>query len=85
LAVKTLGIERYKSDPLELFLYATEAELTAYDASYLLLAKRCQCPIASFDKLIINKILSSLSSRSINPLLLAKVGGGSFKTPLMPR
>jgi predicted nucleic acid-binding protein len=53
-AVKTLGIERHKSDPLELFLYATKTGLTAYDASYLLLAKRYQCPVASFDKPLIN-------------------------------
>jgi predicted nucleic acid-binding protein len=54
LAVKTLGIERHKSDPLELFLYATETELTAYDAPYLLRTKQCQGPMASFGKQLIN-------------------------------
>jgi predicted nucleic acid-binding protein len=38
-AVDVLGIERHRSDPMKLFLYAVETGLTAYDASYLLLAK----------------------------------------------
>ncbi|MDR2682222.1 MAG: type II toxin-antitoxin system VapC family toxin [Holosporaceae bacterium] len=51
--VDAIGIERYRSDPMKLFLYATETGLTAYDASYLLLAKKYKCPIATFDKQLI--------------------------------
>jgi predicted nucleic acid-binding protein len=53
-SVNSLGIERYKSDPLKLFLCATETGLTAYDASYLLLAKKYGCSIATFDKQLID-------------------------------
>lgn len=52
-AVDVLGIERYKSEPIKLFLYAFETGLTAYDSAYLSLAKKCKCPIATFDKQII--------------------------------
>jgi predicted nucleic acid-binding protein len=53
-SVNSLGIEKQKSDPMELFLYATETGLTAYDASYLLLAKKYGRPIATFDKQLID-------------------------------
>jgi predicted nucleic acid-binding protein len=53
-AVDALGIERHRSDPMKLFLYAVETGLTAYDASYLLLAKKYKCPIATFDKQLID-------------------------------
>jgi predicted nucleic acid-binding protein len=49
-SVDSLGIERQRTEPMKLFLCATETGLTAYDASYLLLAKRHKCPIATFDK-----------------------------------
>lgn len=52
-SVDSLGIERHKSDPMKLFLYAMETGLTAYDASYLLLSKKYKCPIATFDKQMI--------------------------------
>ncbi len=48
--VENLEIERYKIDAMQLFSYATETGLTAYDASYLLLAKKYNCEIATFDK-----------------------------------
>ncbi len=48
--VESLEIERYKTDAMQLFSYATKTGLTAYDASYLLLAKKYNCEIATFDK-----------------------------------
>jgi predicted nucleic acid-binding protein len=53
-SLDSLDIERRKTDLMKLFLYATEMGLTAYDASYLLLAKKCRCPIATFDKQLID-------------------------------
>jgi predicted nucleic acid-binding protein len=53
-SVNSLGIEKQKSDPMKLFLCATETGLTAYDASYLLLAKKYGCPIATFDRQLID-------------------------------
>jgi predicted nucleic acid-binding protein len=53
-SVDSLGIERQNSDSMKLFLCATETGLTAYDASYLLLAKKYGCPIATVDKQLIN-------------------------------
>jgi predicted nucleic acid-binding protein len=52
-SVDSLGIERQRTEPMKLFLYATETGLTACDASYLLLAKKHKCPIATFDKQLI--------------------------------
>jgi predicted nucleic acid-binding protein len=52
-SVDALGIERHESDPMRLFLCAIETGLTAYDASYLLLAKKYRCPIATFDEQLI--------------------------------
>lgn len=53
-SVDVIGIEKHQSDLLKLFLYATETGLTAYGASYLLLAKKYKCPIATFDKQLID-------------------------------
>lgn len=53
-SVDSLGIERQRTEPMKLFLYATETGLTAYDASYLLLSKKHKCPIATFDKQLID-------------------------------
>jgi len=53
-SVDAIGIEKHQSNPMKLFLYATETGLTAYDASYLLLAKKYKCPIATFDKQLID-------------------------------
>jgi predicted nucleic acid-binding protein len=49
-SVDALGIERHESDLMKLFLCAIETGLTVYDASYLLLAKKYRCPIATFDE-----------------------------------
>lgn len=53
-SVDSLGIERQKIDQMKLFLCATETGLTAYDASYLLLAKVYKCPLATFDGQLID-------------------------------
>ena len=57
--VRSLGIERQKPDMMKIFMFASETGLTAYDASYLSLAKEFDCPIATFDKEII-KIANQL-------------------------
>jgi predicted nucleic acid-binding protein len=49
-AAERLNIEKHKINPYQMFFYAYEKELTAYDAAYLLLAKRYCCPLATFDR-----------------------------------
>ncbi|GHU20487.1 ribonuclease VapC9 [Alphaproteobacteria bacterium] len=52
-AVEKLNIEKSPVDLLRLFHYACATGLTAYDASYLILAKNNHCALASFDKELI--------------------------------
>lgn len=50
LQVKALEIELQHPDVLEVFLLAKKTGLTAYDASYLLLAQKYDCILATYDK-----------------------------------
>lgn len=50
LQVKALEIELQHPDVLEVFLLAKKTGLTAYDASYLLLAQKYDCILATCDK-----------------------------------
>lgn len=50
LQVKMLEIELQHPDVLEVFLLAKKTELTAYDASYLLLAQKYGCTLATYDR-----------------------------------
>jgi predicted nucleic acid-binding protein len=49
-AVEKLDIEKVAVDSFELFRFARETGLTAYDASYLLLAEKNGGSLATFDK-----------------------------------
>lgn len=49
LQVKALEIELQHPDVLEVFLLAKKTGLTAYDASYLLLARKYDCTLATYD------------------------------------
>lgn len=49
-AVNQLGIEKEQPDLWKLFDCAKETGLTAYDASYLVLARKYECPLATCDK-----------------------------------
>ncbi|MBO4405611.1 MAG: type II toxin-antitoxin system VapC family toxin [Alphaproteobacteria bacterium] len=49
-AVNSLGIEKEQLDIWKLFDCAKETGLTAYDASYLILARKHECPLATCDK-----------------------------------
>ena len=49
-AVNQLGIEKEQPDLWKLFDCEKETGLTAYDASYLVLARKYECPLATCDK-----------------------------------
>ena len=50
LQIKMLEIELQHPDTFEVFLLAQKTGLTAYDASYLLLAQKYDCTLATYDK-----------------------------------
>lgn len=49
-AIDSLSIRREKTEPHRLFLCALETGLSAYDSAYFLLAQKCKCPLATFDR-----------------------------------
>jgi len=49
-AVNQLGIEKEQLNTWTLFDCAKETGLTAYDAAYLVLARKHECPLATCDK-----------------------------------
>ncbi len=47
------SVIRGEEKPQTLFHFANEHKLSSYDASYILLARQVECPIASLDKAMI--------------------------------